>query len=207
MGILAQFTYVARALVLNEYHEKATRKLINSVGAFPLESIMGGTVPAGQTRTERSFIGSHADIGGGFGVGESQLSQVALAWMVQQAQVAGIKMADSSPLHILVANPVIHDKSDNVFSTSPTGGPAAELEDRTVHYQNGPGTTQMAMTGTGLTWADTQQFISYLHAVGPLDKGQYIYPLRSDFVKATVNMQAYLNWLKQHGYNINMKVK
>jgi hypothetical protein len=112
---------------------------------------MGGTVPAGQTRTERGFIGSHADIGGGFGVGESQLSQVALAWMVQQAQVAGIKMADSSLLHIVVANPVIHDKSDNVFSASPTGGPVAELEDRTVHYQNGPGTTQMAMTGTGLT--------------------------------------------------------
>lgn len=107
-----------------------------------------------------------------------------------------------------LANPVIHDKSDNQYSTSRSGAPIAPgIEDRTVHYLNGTSTTQMAMTGTGMTWADTQQFISYLRAVGPLDKGQYVFPLGPDFVKGTVNIKGYLNWLKQHGYNINMSVQ
>jgi RHS repeat-associated protein len=208
MGTPAQFAYVAQAVALNEYRGKTTRKLVKSAGAFPLESIMGGIVPSGQTRIESGFIGSHADIGGGFGVSESQLSQVALAWMVSQAQAAGVKMFDSPLLHTIIGNPVIHDKSDNQYSTAPNGAPVAPgIEDRTVRYLNGKSTTQMAMAGAGMTWADTQQFISYLRPIGPLDKGQYIFPLRPDFVKGTVNMQGYLNWLKQHGYNINIMVQ
>lgn len=139
---------------------------------------------------------------------ESQLSQVALAWMVEQAKAAGVKMGDDALLHTIIANPVIHDKSDNQYSTASNGAPVAPgIEDRNVHYLNGKTTSQMAMAGTGMTWADTQKYISYLRAVGPLDKGQYLFPLRTDFVKGTVDMQGYLDWLNQHGYNINMKVQ
>lgn len=207
LAVPQQFAYVAQAVALNEHRGNTTRQLVSSVGAFPLESIMGGTIPTGQTRIERGFLGSHADVGGGFGPNDSQLSQVALAWMVDQAKASGVKMTDSPILHTIIANPVIHDKSDNQYSTTPNGAPVAPgIEDRAVYYRDGKTTTQMAMTGTGMTWVDTQKYISYLRAVGPLDKGQYLFPLRADFVKGTVDIRGYLDWLNQHGYNVNMTV-
>jgi hypothetical protein len=207
LAIPAQFAYVAQAVALNEHRGSTKRNLVKSVGAFPLESIMGGPVPQAQKLIERGFLGSHADIGGGFGPNENQLSQVALTWMVDQAKAAGVKMSDSPLLHTIIANPVIHDKSDNQYSTASNGAPVAPgIEDRAVNYRDGKTTKQMAMNGAGMTWADTQKYISYLRAVGPLDKGQYVFPLRADFVKGTVDMRGYLDWLNQHGYNINMTV-
>jgi RHS repeat-associated protein len=206
LAVPAQFAYVAEAVALNEHRGNTVRRLLGSTGAFPLESIMGGAIPAGKTRIERGFIGSHADIGGGFGPNESQLSQVALAWMVDQAKAAGIKMGDSPLLQTIIANPVIHDKSDNQYSTK--GAPVAPgIEDRTVYYRDGKTSTQMAMTGAGMTWADTQKYISYLPAVGPLDKGQMVRFPGGDFVTGTVDMRGYLDWLNKNGYNINMKVQ
>ncbi|GAB3427935.1 hypothetical protein GCM10027320_05460 [Massilia solisilvae] len=204
LAIPGQFAYVAQAVALNEHRGDTTRRLINSVGAFPLESIMGATISAGKTRIERGFLGSHADIGGGFGANENQLSQVALTWMVNQAKAAGVQMGDSPFLHTIIANPVLHDKSDNQFSTA--GAPLAPgIEDRQVHYQNGKTTTQMAMTGTGMKWADTQKYISYLPAMVN-DKGQKIRFPSGDFVTGTVDMRGYLDWLNRNGYNINMTV-
>ena len=69
-------------------------------------------IPASQTRIERGFIGAHADIGGGFGVNESQLAQVALTWMVNQATAAGVSM--NAPPSTIIATPVVHDKSDAI---------------------------------------------------------------------------------------------
>jgi RHS repeat-associated protein len=205
LRIPEQFVYVAQAVALNEHRGDNLRRLPGSTGAFPLESIMGVAASAGKTRIERGFLGSHADIGGGFGPNESQLSQVALAWMVDQAKAAGIKMGDSPLLHTIIANPVLHDKSNNQYSTN--GAPVAPgLEDRTVSYQNGKTTKQMAMTGAGMTWADTQKYISYLPAVR-LDKGQTVRFPRGDFVTGTVDMKGYLDWLNRNGYNINMKVQ
>jgi hypothetical protein len=124
---------------------------------------------------------------------------------VDQAKAAGIKMGDSPLLHTIIANPVLHDKSNNQYSTN--GAPVAPgLEDRTVSYQNGKTTKQMAMTGAGMTWADTQKYISYLPAVR-LDKGQTVRFPRGDFVTGTVDMKGYLDWLNRNGYNINMKVQ
>lgn len=200
-----QFAYVAQAVALNEHRGSTMRRLPGSTGAFPLESIMGGAIPTGKTRIERGFLGSHADIGGGFGPNESQLSQVALAWMLDQAKAAGVRMNDPAELHTIIANPVLHDKSNNQYSTK--GAPVAPgLEDRTVNYQNGKTTKQMAMTGAGMTWADTQKYISYLPAV-TLDRGQTVRFPRGDFVTGTVDMKGYLDWLNRNGYNINMKVQ
>jgi hypothetical protein len=204
LGIPEQFAYVAQAVALNEHRGNNARRLLSSVGAFPLESIMGGAIPASKTRIERGFLGSHADVGGGFGSNESQLSQVALAWMVDQAKAAGVRMADSPLLHTVIANPVLHDKSDNQYSIK--GAPVAPgIEDRTVQYQGGKTSTQMAMTGVGMTWADTQRYVSYLPAV-TLDKGPVRIP-SGDFVTGTVDMRGYLDWLNRNGYNINMKVQ
>ncbi len=198
LAIPDEFQYVAQAVALNEHRGKTLRTLPGSTGAFPLESIVGGTIPAGQTRIERGFIGAHADIGGGFGVNESQLAQVALVWMVNQATAAGVSMNASSGT--IIANPVIHDKSDNQYA--PSGRPLnGKPEDRQVRYLDGTVTTQTQMTGTGMTWSDTGNFISYLPP-GINGNGSITRTPRADFVTGTVDMQGYLNWLNANGYGL-----
>jgi hypothetical protein len=205
LAISLQFSYVAQAVALNEHREKTTRRLLNSVGAFPLESIMGRSSPIGKKRIERGFIGSHADVGGGFGANESQLSQVALSWMVDQAEAAGVQMTDLPLLHTIIANPVLHDKSDNQYSTNGAPLPPG-IEDRKVNYRDSKTSTQMAMTGARMTWADIQKFISYIPAT-KLDRGQMVRFPSGDYVTGTVDMRSYLEWLNKNGYNIDMKVQ
>ena len=196
MAISNEFACVAQAVALNEYRGDVFHPY-GSRGAFPLESIMQGMyspVPTpGQTRIELGFIGAHADIGGGFGANESQLAQVALAWMVNQATAAGVQMGDAPST--IIASPVIHDKSDSIL----TGAPAPSAEDRTVRYRNGSTTTQRNMVlSSGMTYADTQQFINYVPANDLA---------RKNFITGTVNMQAYLDWLNANGYYLNMTVQ
>lgn len=203
LGIPEEFSYVAQAVALNEYRGKTLRSLPGSVGAFPLESIMGGMYStnsaAGQTLIERGFIGSHSDIGGGFEQGD--LSTIALSWMVDQARSAGATMSNAPTT--IIANPVLHDKSDTLLS--PTGAPLADGEDRQVRYGNASTTTQRAMIApSGMSWLDTGQFISYLPRT--IDQDGDVIPL-ADFVTGTVDAQAYLNWLNANGYNINITVQ
>lgn len=84
-------------------------------GRFPLESIGASTDKPGATRIEMGFLGAHADIGGGFG--DNELSKVALAWMLEQATTAGVKM-DESPISI-ASTAVLHDKSNNIQTGKP----------------------------------------------------------------------------------------
>ena len=76
-----------------------------------------------------------------------------------------------------------------------------------MRYRDGTTTTQMAMTGTGMTWADTQKYISYLPADGPFIDGEVTRVPRKDYVTGTVDMQGYLDWLNKNGYNIDMTVQ
>lgn len=48
--------------------------------------------------------------------------------------------------------------------------------------------------------------ISYLPAVTN-DRGQKVRFRSGNYVTGTVNMRGYLDWLNQHGYNINMSVQ
>lgn len=220
LAIPLEFSYVAQAVALNEYRGhtlplgRANPFDTHSWGSFPLESIMGSVIPATQTRIEKGFIGAHADIGGGFAEGQNELAQVALAWMYEQAKTAHVKMLDTT--FTIKASPVIHDKSDVIRFGSPNTGSALQndgewndtysittnpivgsgAEDREVRYLDGSETTQRQMTGTGLTNAETEQFITY-------DPQRN----RSDNVTGIVDMQAYLNWLNDNGYEINMTVQ
>lgn len=85
-----------------------------------------------------------------------------------------------------------------IIATNPIVGTGAE--DREVRYLDGSKTKQRQMTGTGLTFADTERFITY-------DPQRS----RSDNVTGIVNMQKYLEWLNDPdnggGYNINMTVQ
>ena len=118
----------------------------------------------------------------------------------------------NAPSGTIIGNPVLHDKSDAIRFGSPTAGSAfandntwnnnydipvgasagSGAEDRRVRYLDGTTTTQRQMTGTGMTNADTEQFITY----DPTRS-------RSDNVTGTVDMSSYLNWLNASGYGIN----
>jgi hypothetical protein len=60
-----------------------------------------------------------------------------------------------------------------------------------VKYRDGRTTTQRRMTGTGMTYADTEQFITYD-------------PTRSrpDNITGIVNMDSYRAWLLLNGYDL-----
>jgi RHS repeat-associated protein len=213
LAIPPEFSHVAHAVALNEFRGhtlplgRANPLSMNSWGAFPLESIMGDAIGANQTRIELGFIGGHSDIGGGFE--DNQLSKVALAWMIDQAEQARVKMKPKT--FAIVANPVLHDKSDAIRFGSPKPGsqlvdeepwnesytlpegyiPGGGAEDRQVRYRDGRKTVQRQMTGTGMTFADAEQFITYDSA-----------RLRSDSITGTVNMDGYRAWLLLNGYSL-----
>jgi RHS repeat-associated protein len=187
LAIPDEFASVAHATAVNEFRGNL-RHPMGSYGAFPLESISPTTSSEGSTRIERGFLGAHADIGGGFGADESQLAQVALAWMVQQARTAGVTM--NSPPSTVAAHPVVHDRSNSIR----TGAPAAGVEDRTVRFADGTRTTQRnSLPVEGMSYLDSREFIDYF----PRDD-----PARQRFQTGTVAMREYLAWLRQHGYDL-----
>jgi RHS repeat-associated protein len=238
LGIPAQFRHVAQAVALNEYRSRvgtvlsdipfwnATRNPQNDrnhYGYFPLESITGSGTPQGATRIELGFIGAHADIGGGYGQNDNQLSRVALSWMVAQAQIAGVRMNTGNLPAIDMNNPVVHDPSNAIRWGNPLAAQQARddrgtlrlPEDRRVNGACNPASpggrcragavTQRDMQFTfgngvsdnrSMTNADTHQFIDYA-ARNPNDINT-IRPLRQS--TGTVNMQDYMTWLRNHGY-------
>ena len=190
LNIPDQFAYVAQAVALNEYRD-----------LFPLESIQQqgsySTAPTpGVTRIERGFVGAHSDIGGGFQAAESQLAQVALAWMVKQATLAGVQMA--APASTVIANPVIHDDSRNNQIRPPGDDPPGGLENRLVRYRDGSTVRQKDMVPAGgMSYPDSEQFITYLPDWDPR---------RRHLVSGTVEMRGYLDWLNASGYDTGLAV-
>jgi RHS repeat-associated protein len=178
LGIPSDFDYVAHAVALNEYRS-----------LFPLESIRGGpAAPVGSVRIERGFLGSHSDIGGSFADGD--LATVALSWMVDQAKAAGLAFLDSADAPLAIANPVLHDKSSNLFKSE---GPAPTVfsEDRIIRYLDGNAERERRATVPGMSYGDTGQFIRYdLHPQGD--------------VAGQVDLPGYVAWLNAHGYGIDV---
>jgi len=208
LSIPAEFAYVAHAVALNEHRGDTVRLTMpGSVGAFPLESIIGSPASGG-TRIEKGFIGAHSDIGGGFADGD--LAKVALAWMVGQAEAAGVKMDSGKLPTTIAANPVIHDKTTNQHEIELNGRPnpnhwLSTFEDRKVRYMDGSTTTQIEMTGTGMTTADTYPFINYDPSTQNPEGGPMRLP-GPDYRTGTVDMAGYLQWLNNNGYGINLSV-
>jgi RHS repeat-associated protein len=223
LGTVAGFQHVAHAVALNEYRSGSTlawaqRNTLpnrDHWGAFPLESISGGTIPVGQTRIERGFIGAHSDIGGGYGSaqGGGDLARVALAWMIEQARDAGVTMRDGPSS--IVANPVLHDQSNAIHLgdprtpgvvRNPSGSTVSRrAEDRDVRGGIG-GTTQRTMRfdNNSLTNAGTHEFINYR----PRDRNAYEGSPQLAQSTGTVDMRRYLVWLRDNGYNIgNLQVQ
>lgn len=240
LGIPQQFGYVAQAVALNEYRSQpfgdlnvlqngsfwdATRTHLpndDHWGGFPLESIGASSRVPGKVRIELGFIGAHSDVGGGYG-DNNGLSTVALAWMVGQAQIAGVRM-DASGISIDMNNPVIHDQSNAIRVGDPLrtrqfrapgtlwGTNTYTVEDRVVRRGLG-GVTQRTQTfgspepggNRSMTNADTHQFISYTprpaNVAEDARSSNDIAAIR-DLQNRTgsVKMQDYMSWLRGHGY-------
>ena len=231
LGIPSQFKHVSQAVALNEYRSGGISALDDSanivaswalrnsaadpvdgknykqhMGGFPLVSIGASSSTPGATRIEMGFLGAHADIGGGYPESESQLSLVALNWMVKQAQTAGVNMDVSKLSALPTGSAVLHDQSNAIRvgdpitnSSVPTIVPLVNLatEDRTVVNATS-GATQRAMGfGSGsksMTNADTTKFITY----SPRDPKNWgdDGPKSLKNITGQVDLQEYLKWLQ-----------
>lgn len=201
MAIPEQFAHVSHAIALNEFRGQNGRWVSGSwLGTFPLESIKGARTPEGRVRIERGFLGSHADIGGGYGADENQLAQVALEWMVNQAIIAGVAI-DAAP-RTVIANPIVHDKTNNQnrLNGRPTG------EDRDVRYRDGVVVKQRQMVLPSMVFSDTEQFITYRPSVED-ENGNLVRTTVPGAGTGTVDMPGYLAWLRDHGYDLNLTVQ
>jgi hypothetical protein len=197
MAIPPEVQYVAHAVAVNEHRSK-----------FPLESINDGrseTTSRGW-HIERGFVGAHADIGGGYNgtkdADKGDLSDVALNWMIDQAEKAGLKLKDLSAPYKTVTNPIIHNqRSIWPFCSSLGGASLIGGQERAVHYAaGGPATASMSTAQiAGLTNSASQPFIKW-------DPDKLTDPpcFSQNSQAGTVNMVEYNNWLAV-GYNVKMK--
>lgn len=83
------FVHIRQALALDEHRSQFKPRLYagENVG-FKSKSGRDGTLD------QRWFSGSHCDVGGGFDVDNSALSDLAFAWLVSQAVQCGLRLTD-----------------------------------------------------------------------------------------------------------------
>jgi RHS repeat-associated protein len=221
LAIPKAFGYVAQAVALNEYRSTSIPQALmrnplpwlQHLGGFPLESIGASSSKQGAIRTERGFLGAHADIGGGFPDGENQLSLVALNWMATQAKFAGVQMRDVPA--IPDTDPVLHDKSNAIRMGNPTrtdvfldpSNPDLQptrvtAEDRDVRGAvSGDTQRTMGFDNGSMTNADTHQYISYKSRdVNAFNHDSPLYPTQLKAITGTVDINGYTKWLSEHHY-------
>ncbi|MBZ2210049.1 DUF2235 domain-containing protein [Massilia sp. R798] len=175
-----------QAVALNEYRF-----------AFPGESILGGD--GWGVRVEMGFIGSHADIGGGYAEGD--LSDISLNWIYLQASRLGIKMMPLDHADTVLTNPVLHNKE------LPDSSPITTERTWRTRSNNGKiisEPTQKKAVIDGMSYQGSLDFISYYRGttyVDPVDgitktisgakKDAYGHPN----IVGTVDMAEYSKWL------------
>lgn len=171
-SIPEQVKYAVHAVALNEHRGAATHFDGRSIFNAP-------STPNTANRIEEGFVGSHADIGGGYGTGD--LSDAALMWIIQRAKSQGIKFVDKTITDAgwnNITSPILHDKSKN--NQYRPGDPVAY--DRQFVYGNAKSVNQAdaAVGGNNTAW--TRSFVSYYprtcgqngnEAVGQVDMSKY----------------------------------
>jgi hypothetical protein len=184
-GIPSQVKYAVHAVALNEHRGGTTHFNGRSIFNAP-------ATPNTANRIEIGFIGSHADIGGGYGTGD--LSDAALMWIIQQAKSQGIKFDDkkiSDAGWDKISSPILHDKSHN--NTQRLGDPPS-ADERQFVYGNGKSVNQAdaIVGGNNTAWA--RGFVSYYRTAcgknGNVAVGQ-------------VDMARYSKWLASQGVTIS----
>lgn len=172
----AEWRWIAHAVALHERR-----------GLFPL------TVPpeTGRNVITAPFIGAHGDIGGGYlphpadperARPGGDLSDVALAWMLKQAEHAGAAFLPPPAAFQRVDNPVLHDER----------GPRARRADGDRAVLEGGGDTLLAAQGDHARYgdaarADVEAFIQRVQD----------WTERDDAAIGTVDMDGYRGWLRR----------
>ena len=140
-------------------------------------------------RIERGFVGAHADIGGGYNGTQSgdggDLSDVALNWMYNQAESAGVRFKDLAAANRTVSNPIVHDERNTSPFNAPIGGAPffGGEQDRNVRYPDGRLVPQRTAPLAGLNNQQSAQFIRPLTGNRPPNQ------------VGMVDMEAYKQWL------------
>ena len=141
--------------------------------------------------------------------------------MVGQAQKAGVKMNATNI--VVPANPIIHDKSDNIQRGEPLLEPGffEKSEDRVVRYMDGKKTTQRRMADKttagqkpGLAYQNIpiEGVINYTDRAkldrdtnGTVDAQGMPTGYGGDIITTktgTVDMKKYRDWLLKNGYDL-----
>ncbi|AYM76876.1 hypothetical protein D9M09_14510 [Janthinobacterium agaricidamnosum] len=182
-SVPAAVKYAVHAVALNEHR--------GGPPDFDLRSIMdrpGQTSSA--NRLEKAFIGSHSDIGGGFGTGD--LSDVALMWMVEQAKGQGIAISEKKLEKNgwdIITNPILHDRSGNRFNSDDI------TVTRYVGYENGKEVSQTDAVFDGKRTSDTNDFINFF-------PDAYKCGTMANPDIGLVDMNKYKLWLASYGLSI-----
>jgi hypothetical protein len=182
--IPAQMKYAVQAIALDEHRGGIADFNAISIFDTPQTSSVSN-------RREIGFVGSHADIGGGYGTGD--LSDAALMWMVKQATDQGVKFGDDFATNgwNVISDPILHDKSGNKIDPPTFPLPYG---DREFAYGNGTDVMQsQAVIGANDTeWA--RGFVTYYPT--------WCGPSGAPAV-GVVDMARYSEWLKGQGVNIS----
>ncbi|WP_166636024.1 RHS repeat-associated core domain-containing protein [Halothiobacillus neapolitanus] len=210
LSIPDQVQYAVQALALNENRGGPTN--FNAYSIMPTPTTPNSTTP-GATRIEQGFIGSHSDIGGGYGIPgttndkpEGDLSNVAYTWMYNQAKAAGVTELKPNT-HTQVNSPILHDEvTAHIYYF---GGRTIQFGDGSVVPE-----TSARINSTGnpdkVTQDWTSSYITLNHryrTVHPPHGGapytQTLPPCPEDAsIIGMVDMTTYGAWLKSIGVDI-----
>jgi len=111
--------------------------------AFFRQNLFGPPHDATQDVKEVWFAGVHSDVGGSYAEAESQLSKVALRWMLCEAEIAGLRIDQQKRKDVLGADPqsVAPDPlTRNQHESLKGGWWIAELWPKIVHVKGSDGT-------------------------------------------------------------------
>jgi Uncharacterized alpha/beta hydrolase domain (DUF2235) len=114
LEIPPEVDHVFHAVAMNEH-----RSLFNveSIAATEADFHSNQSNQRNQSRVERGFVGAHANVGGGYNTtrrggapNQSDLSDLALMWMVQMASQAGVQLSELPVELRVVTRPVVMDE-------------------------------------------------------------------------------------------------
>ena len=110
LTIPKEFSHVSHAVAINEHRNNFHSRSI-FLSAQEAKDSNGKANAAKQTRTEKGFMGAHADIGGGYSEGD--LSDATLMWMIKEAQASGVRFDVARQItakgYDTITNPIVHD--------------------------------------------------------------------------------------------------
>lgn len=173
--------FVAHAVAVNEHRFY-----------FPGESIYEtpSRTDGDGVRVELGFVGAHSDVGGGYGEGD--LSDVALVWMYQQAEMAGLSLLKLRHDDAVVTDPIWHD------SNTHSGRPGFKYSgDRAFRYGSGESYMERYAPHFGLTYAASRPFLHQYSRPGKDSRGDLT-------LRGTVDIAEYSKWLRSH-YGVDVE--